>query len=776
MKRGWMALASLTCLLQAVQVMAATNVITRISEVKALAAEEIRRGRAVRLRGVVTARLCRLFIMQDGDAGIFVYPRLARDEGVWTGDDDVFGSLSPGTEVEIAGVVRQGGFAPVILPHAVTQLGKAPMPAAEPFNLARFFRGLDDCRRVEVRGVVQGYWRRPPLGMMLVLGAGPGRFMARLPLEAQSICEGLVEAEVRLEGVAMAAFNTRGELLMPSVFVNTLDDLTVERPPRNTPFDTPKVPLRDVGGFGSELGGKLRLHVEGVVTYAERVPIVFLDDAVWPYNSLQGVAPEQGCMFFVHDGETGLRIQTRQPIDLAPGDRVETAGFLDRSRSVSGLYEAVVRKLGRGEPPAPVHVSVAQIVEANELALYNGVMAEPGDFDGTLVTCKATLTEDLRMENGARVLRLKESDVHFKATLRGSRGAKLPALRAGSELSLTGIVMLDIWHPNMPSTVTRPQVELLLRSAADVVVLRKPSWWTASRLLAVLAVLVSVILAGAVWVWLLHRRVRETTSRLAQEMHGRREAALEFAVTLRERNRLAANLHDTLLQTLGGIGFQLAACQKGGAAAPLQLDIARRMVTHVSDELRNSVWTLRSLQACGQRFGPALDAMIERVRGTGDAAVTCRVEGDFEDVSEFVGGNLLLIIQEALLNAQKHSACRQIQAAVRREGERISVEIRDDGRGFVEEDVRIGARAGHFGLDVMRERAERLGGGLVIDSRPGSGTVVRATILLRDYDADMGVDEYKRRYDGATQWPRHPADAGGRPSGDAGGTRESAFG
>ncbi len=249
----------------------------------------------------------------------------------------------------------------------------------------------------------------------------------------------------------------------------------------------------------------------------------------------------------------------------------------------------------------------------------------------------------------------------------------------------------------------------------------------------------SVLFAGAVWLWLLHRRVRETTRRLSQEMHGRREAALEFAATLRERNRLAANLHDTLLQTLGGIGFQLAACQKkGDAAAQPQLDVARRMVSHASDELRNSVWTLRSLQAHGQRFKPALEAIIERARGTGEAEVACRIEGEFEDVSELVGGNLLLIIQEALLNAQKHAACRQIQVSVRREGERVKVEVCDDGCGFCEEDGRGDARAGHFGLDVMRERAERLGGRLAIESSPGGGTAVRVTVLLRDYDADMG--------------------------------------
>ncbi len=738
MKHALAYFLGLTCLVQVARGAAATNAITRIAEVKALTGEEIRQGRAVRLRGVVTARLCRLFIMQDGDSGIFVYPRLARDEGVWTGDDDVFASLCPGTEVEIMGVTRQGGSAPVILPYAVNRLGQAPLPAAKPFDPGRFFRGLDDCRRVEVRGVVQGYWLRPPLGVMLVLDGNPGRFTARLPLEARDLCEGLVEAEVRLQGVALAAFNTRGEMLMPTVFVNALSDLTVERQPGNAPFEAPLVPLGEVGGYRSDLDGKFRLHVEGVVTYAERVQIAFLDDAVWPYRSLQGVAPELGCVFFVHDGETGLRVQTRQPIDLEPGDRVGVSGFVDRSRAVSGLCEAAVRRLGREEPPVPLRVSAEQIVEAIEFALYNGVMAEPGDFDGSLVTCAATLTEDLRMDNGTRVLKLKKADVSFKATLRGVRGANLHALRAGSELSLTGVVMLDIWHPNVPSAVTRPQVELLLRSAGDVVVLRQSSWWTAPRLLVALAVLSFVILAGAVWVWLLHRRVRETTRRLSQEMHGRREAALEFAATLRERNRLAANLHDTLLQTLGGIGFQLAACQKGGAAAQPQLDVARRMVSHASDELRNSVWTLRSLQVHGQRFRPALEAIVDRARGSGAATVSCRIEGEFGDVSEFVGGNLLLIIQEALLNAQKHAACSQIQVSVRREGERVEVEACDDGCGFCEADGHSGARAGHFGLDVMRERAERLGGRLTIERRPCGGTAVRVTVLLRDYDADMG--------------------------------------
>jgi signal transduction histidine kinase len=85
---------------------------------------------------------------------------------------------------------------------------------------------------------------------------------------------------------------------------------------------------------------------------------------------------------------------------------------------------------------------------------------------------------------------------------------------------------------------------------------------------------------------------------LAASMQHRQQSAVEFEATLRERNRLAANLHDTVLQTVTGIGYQLTACRAVdgtlAADAPRHLDIVDRMVGHAVEQLRGTVWALRA--------------------------------------------------------------------------------------------------------------------------------------------------------------------------------------
>jgi signal transduction histidine kinase len=102
-----------------------------------------------------------------------------------------------------------------------------------------------------------------------------------------------------------------------------------------------------------------------------------------------------------------------------------------------------------------------------------------------------------------------------------------------------------------------------------------------------------VLAAALVWGATLRRQLTAQTRLLAAEMRSRRDAALEFEATLRERNRLAANLHDTLQQTIGGIGFQLDACEAAGgshgAESSRHFAVARRMVGHAATELQGSV-------------------------------------------------------------------------------------------------------------------------------------------------------------------------------------------
>jgi len=235
--------------------------------------------------------------------------------------------------------------------------------------------------------------------------------------------------------------------------------------------------------------------------------------------------------------------------------------------------------------------------------------------------------------------------------------------------------------------------------------------------------------------------VRRKTEQLAVEMHARRDAAVEFQATLRERNRLAANLHDTLLQTLGGIGFQIGAAEAEAAlpdraGKPItQLAVTRRILDHAVQELRSSVWALRSPTLQGKNLPEALRLVVDREGAGQTAHIALRADGDFSHVSDFVAGNLVLAAQEALRNALKHGAPRTITLEARtvETPRSISLVVTDDGAGFTP-GTELGANQGHFGLVGMRERIERLDGTLRIVSAPGHGTTVRIEVPLRSYD------------------------------------------
>jgi signal transduction histidine kinase len=107
-------------------------------------------------------------------------------------------------------------------------------------------------------------------------------------------------------------------------------------------------------------------------------------------------------------------------------------------------------------------------------------------------------------------------------------------------------------------------------------------------------------------------------------------------------------------------------------------------------------------------------------------------------MSEFVAGNLLLVAQEAMHNAAQHArpASVRVEIAVDPGGAWVRLAVRDDGVGFTL-DPAAGTKAGHFGLPGMRERVERLGGSLRIETAPGQGTTVHVEVPLRPFDEEI---------------------------------------
>lgn len=683
-------------------------------------------GRRLMIRGVVTLAVAQRsdFAVQEKDIGIWatVYnvptdsaARAARER------------LKPGDEVEVTGTIDQGGYAPRLLVEDLQIIGHKPLPEAAAADLSRLFRGGDNCRRMELEGVVHAI-RNVDRHLEMIVDVDYRRILVRVAKDAfHGNAAELVDATVRFTGVTAAMRNTRGEFLCPSLWVGEPDGIVILQPPPTGAFDSAFVDLENLARYRQEPLPRHRMRTAGTVSLS--LPGQFL---------------------YLQQGQHGIRVQTRAAERFEPGDRVEVVGFLDIGRQIAGITESQVRKVGRDDPPRPEQITPDEINAINVGARARGVIASPSDYDGCLIGFRAKLVEIKSPKAGPCQLVLSSGDSTLPALLEREAFAPLAGLQPGSELNVRGVMQLQLLgDEGLRSVASDPvvqQMSLLLRTADDVVLVRAPSWWTPGRLASLLTGVVAGLAAVIVWAVLLRRRVRSTTLRLTSEIQSRRNAAVEFQATLRERNRLAANLHDTLLQTLRGIDFQLGACRAYGEQPDENpgehLEVARKMVNHAAEELRGSVWALRTAPVVGGSFAQSLESIARQVGHSRAEHISVRTAGEPFRLPQFVTGNLLLVAQEALTNAITHADAAQIDVLARFDAASAAVElsIHDDGAGFTL-GGQTGPDQGHFGLTGMRERIERLGGTCTFETGPGLGTTVRVKVHKRDYDVQIDIGD-----------------------------------
>ncbi|MYR60809.1 sensor histidine kinase [Streptomyces sp. SID625] len=199
-----------------------------------------------------------------------------------------------------------------------------------------------------------------------------------------------------------------------------------------------------------------------------------------------------------------------------------------------------------------------------------------------------------------------------------------------------------------------------------------------------------------------------------------------------ERRRLAAEIHDTLAQGLTGIIAQLRVVTNttDRAAARAHVERAMELARQSLGEARRSVHNLAPVALADAGLPEALrDTVAEWGERTGCRA-DFTVTGTSEQVHDEVSATLLRIAQESLSNAARHARATRVGVTLSYMGDEISLDVRDDGRGFDPLAVPARTRAGGFGLDGMRARAERIAGSLTIESEPGHGTAVSARVPL----------------------------------------------
>ena len=216
-----------------------------------------------------------------------------------------------------------------------------------------------------------------------------------------------------------------------------------------------------------------------------------------------------------------------------------------------------------------------------------------------------------------------------------------------------------------------------------------------------------------------------------------RQLRHEFAAVLAERNRIARELHDTLAQGFTGVSMQLEAvsAKLGGAeAAREHLNQARLLVRSSLAEARRSVRDLRSELLDGASLGEALGVIARQLTDGSDVRAEVSTNGVPRRLPERVERNLFRVGQEALTNAVRHAQATHVRVRLDYGDAHVQLEIADDGRGFqlYAPEHTNGGDSGGFGLKGMRERITQLGGELHIDSRPGAGTQVTATVPFSD--------------------------------------------
>ncbi|MGI5347858.1 sensor histidine kinase [Streptomyces sp. CA-250714] len=219
------------------------------------------------------------------------------------------------------------------------------------------------------------------------------------------------------------------------------------------------------------------------------------------------------------------------------------------------------------------------------------------------------------------------------------------------------------------------------------------------------------------------------------------------AGTLAERQRLSTEIHDTLAQSLSSQQMLLQAAERVWQTDP---DAARGYVRDAAEitsrsltEARRFVHDLAPADLADSSLAEALNALADRESGAG-LTVDFRLDGSPGPLPEQVEAQLLRIAQGALANVREHAAATHAALTLTCQDDQISLDIADNGRGFAAHGPSASAsgadRARGHGLPAMRARAAQLGGALTVESAPGEGTVVSASVPLAQHVPDTPME------------------------------------
>jgi signal transduction histidine kinase len=229
-----------------------------------------------------------------------------------------------------------------------------------------------------------------------------------------------------------------------------------------------------------------------------------------------------------------------------------------------------------------------------------------------------------------------------------------------------------------------------------------------------------VVVAAALIVEITRRRTRVNAERLS----------LQFQERAAERERIAYQIHDTVIQDMIGtalqlelLGFQISD-QPQRAASKLEL-LAGGLRETIARS-RNMVWNLHSTAVVQYSLVEVLRHAEAEFRLGALPRFELSSAGEPRDIHPLIRDEVYRVCREALANAFRHANAQNVHVIVRFLPDVLEVEIGDDGLG-IDEHTLLHGRPGHFGLPGMQAHAQRIGAQIAISGAPGEGT----RVLLR---------------------------------------------
>src|SRR6201994_3851614 len=223
----------------------------------------------------------------------------------------------------------------------------------------------------------------------------------------------------------------------------------------------------------------------------------------------------------------------------------------------------------------------------------------------------------------------------------------------------------------------------------------------------------------------LEEMMAENTGLHAQLLTQAREAGV-----LEERQRMAREIHDTLAQGLTGIITQLEAVQQAGPGPGWERRItnAARLARHSLTEARRSVRAVRPESLENTRLPEAVADVAAQWSADNGVRADVTTTGTVLGLHPEIEVTLLRVAQEALANVAKHAGASRVGITLSYMEDVVSLDIRDDGVGFEPKKRRSADSTGGVGLTGMRQRVRRLAGHLAVESEPGHGTAISASV------------------------------------------------